>query len=424
MRQTAASVCTCARPLSKSAYTGSGLTTRPKRSLAEARTLRALRVVANLDAGVGGPAESAVNACIATQRAGIANTLVVLVQDESVTRTAGVRARLESEGVTLRTFRPRPRHSDHALRWAVSPRLAAWLGRFAGNYDFVHVHGAWGLSQLAGLLSGLANGRPCVMSPHEALTTFDISEHGPNRLRPAAKALMKRLYLRRLSLIVFSSLLEARDSIPETSRLPQAVIPHPLREALEVPRTEGVAHRSELRIGFLGRFHEKKNLHLLVRAVQSGTRKARLLIAGDGPGRFKADISALAQQIGMQERVEWLGFVEGPRKWEFLDGLDVLAMPSEYESFGMAAAEAMARGTPPVVSNQAGIADLVQRTGSGVVAAPTEASFAHALGTLESDPAALAALAAVGPSCAQAELSLYAYGRALRDAYEDLLRSG
>lgn len=383
-------------------------------------SMRVLRVVASLEAGVGGPAESSVNACIAAQRAGIDNTLAVVLPERSRASTAAVRGRLAEEGVKLRAFAPRPSASFYARRWAVSPALARWLGRFATSYDLIHIHGAWGLSQLAALLASGAHKRPCVMSPHAALMALDFEEEGTNRLRPVAKRAMKRLYLQQLSLIVFSSLLEARDSLPRATVARTTVIAHPLRDAFEIPVTR-LGAREHLRIGFLGRLHETKNVDILIRAVQAGTTNARLLIAGDGPENYKAELERVARQVGMSERIDWVGFVEGNQKWAFIDSLDLLAMPSRYECFGMVAAEALARGTPPVVSDRTGIADLIKRSRFGAVSPPTVEAFAQVFSSFEADRTRLTQWAAAGQAFARQELSFAAYGRAIRREYHALV---
>ena len=53
-----------------------------------------------------------------------------------------------------------------------------------------------------------------------------------------------------------------------------------------------------------------------------------------------------------------------------LAGLDVLAMPSEYESFGLSAAEAMLHGVPVLVSERTGIAEVIARHGGGRITRP------------------------------------------------------
>ena len=61
-------------------------------------------------------------------------------------------------------------------------------------------------------------------------------------------------------------------------------------------------------------------------------------------------------------------------------------MPSLSESFGNSAVEAMAEGTPVIVSPQVGIADSVEQSGAGLVVASNGEAFADALRQLQADP--------------------------------------
>jgi len=163
------------------------------------------------------------------------------------------------------------------------------------------------------------------------------------------RKLLKHSYLRCAALVVFSSALDARDSLPSPTAVRAVVLPHPLREALEVPRTAAQERSNPIQVGFLVRLHEKKNLDVLMRAVRDVSHEARLVVAGDGPASYRKQLRELSVELEMTEQIESLGFLEGSRKWNFLDGIDILAMPSKYECFGMVAAEAMARGTATVV---------------------------------------------------------------------------
>jgi glycosyltransferase involved in cell wall biosynthesis len=122
-----------------------------------------------------------------------------------------------------------------------------------------------------------------------------------------------------------------------------------------------------LRVGFLGRFHPKKNLALLIRALPDS---AFLRVAGDGPEIDRARLRRIADEVGAAERVEWLGFVGAADRADFFDSIDLLAMPSSYESFGLAAAEALAAGVPVLVTPRVGVASLVAEHACGYVVDP------------------------------------------------------
>jgi N-acetyl-alpha-D-glucosaminyl L-malate synthase BshA len=91
---------------------------------------------------------------------------------------------------------------------------------------------------------------------------------------------------------------------------------------------------------------------------------ARLLMIGDGPERSRAEW--LAVQKGIHERVSFLG--KQDRVQEKLAVADVMLMPSELESFGLAALEGMACEVVPVSTRVGGVPELIEHGKNGFLA--------------------------------------------------------
>ena len=83
--------------------------------------------------------------------------------------------------------------------------------------------------------------------------------------------------------------------------------------------------------------------------------EATLVMAGDGPERSPAE--ALAQELGVEKYVEFLGKQDHIER--LLPTAHVLLLPSELEAFGLAALEAMACGVPPVAASSGGVPELI-----------------------------------------------------------------
>lgn len=81
---------------------------------------------------------------------------------------------------------------------------------------------------------------------------------------------------------------------------------------------------------------------------------AKLLLIGDGPERH--NVESLCRQLGICEDVEVLGKLKNPTESLFCS--DLFLLPSETESFGLAALEAMAAGVPVISSNTGGIPEV------------------------------------------------------------------
>lgn len=114
------------------------------------------------------------------------------------------------------------------------------------------------------------------------------------------------------------------------------------------------------------------------------SRPARLLMVGDGPERPRAEEEA--RRLGVAGRVTFLG--ERTEVESLLPGADLFLLPSESESFGLAALEAMACGVPVIGTATGGLPELVEDGVSGRLCAPGDVGgmAAFAAGLL-SDPA-------------------------------------
>ena len=128
----------------------------------------------------------------------------------------------------------------------------------------------------------------------------------------------------------------------------------------------------ELAIGHVGRFNPQKNHPFLLDIFAALLKKepdAVLLLAGGGEGMPK--IQAKAQELGIAERVRFLGVRSDVA--DLMQAMDVFVFPSLYEGLGIALVEAQAAGLPCVVSDtiphEAYLTDLVD---SEKLSAPEE----------------------------------------------------
>jgi glycosyltransferase involved in cell wall biosynthesis len=383
--------------------------------------VKVLSVVVSLDPELGGTQAAATQMMRATQRAGISNTVVAVATSSARERAAAYVRRLEADGVRVEQF-PAVRWLPGADKLGVSLRAMCWLLRRVGQYDVIHVHGVWGLTLITALAAARIRRVPVVVTPHESLTAIDIAT-SQNAIRQRIKLALRAMYLRWTTVFVVNSQLEADTSVPELSADRVNVTYHPVVEP-DTPQTQPrpLGTHEQLRVGFLGRLHPKKNLALVIDAIAELPDHVELVVAGGGS--LLADMQRHAEERGVHGRVEWLGFVSPDERARFLERIDVLVMPSTFESFGMSAAEAMLDGVPVIVSEPTGIAEVIRRHSAGVVVPPDVESVAAAIGRLDADRPALAALAVAGQGAVREELSLEHAGDSLRQAYERALAAG
>ncbi len=121
---------------------------------------------------------------------------------------------------------------------------------------------------------------------------------------------------------------------------------------------------------FLSRIHEKKGCDLLIRAFAKIARTddaMRLVLAGPEHAGLGARLRALGEQLGIADRIVWTGMISGDLKWGMLQIAEAFVLPSHQENFGIAVAEALACGTPVLISNKVNIWREIEQDRAGLV---------------------------------------------------------
>jgi N-acetyl-alpha-D-glucosaminyl L-malate synthase BshA len=122
----------------------------------------------------------------------------------------------------------------------------------------------------------------------------------------------------------------------------------------------------------ISNFRKVKNLPILLQVFNEVQRHipARLALVGDGPEREATE--RLAEEMGIAERVAFLGDQEFVA--DILPAADVFVLPSQHESFGLAALEAMACGVPVVGSRIGGLPEVIVHGETGYLCDPNDVS--------------------------------------------------
>lgn len=141
-------------------------------------------------------------------------------------------------------------------------------------------------------------------------------------------------------------------------------------------------------VAFAGRLVWEKGADILIRAfatVRARLPEAQLVIAGDGPERTR--LRKLAGNLALSSSVRWLGHIDRARMESCFATAWVQVIPSRWrEPFGIAAAEAMMRGTAVVATGTGGLAEFVRHGHTGILTPPNDAdALAEALTSLLSN---------------------------------------
>lgn len=186
---------------------------------------------------------------------------------------------------------------------------------------------------------------------------------------------LERVMLRRASRVSATS-----DSSRDASREIAPDIPVEMVSAGVPAELFGIVRRPKSFLLYFGRldiFH--KGLDTLLEAIAILARERpdiELRIAGRGSSSGK--LQAMIDQLGISRNVQLLGAVTDAERNELLATAAIQLMPSRFEGFGLAAAEAMAAGVPLIASSVGSLPEVVDAPRGGILIPP-------------SDPAALAA---------------------------------
>ena len=133
---------------------------------------------------------------------------------------------------------------------------------------------------------------------------------------------------------------------------------------------------------FLSRIQEKKGCDILIRAfakVASSNVTLHLVMAGPNQNHHQEKLEALAQRLGIANRVTWTGMLQGDVKWGAFYASEAYILTSHQENFGIAVAEALGCGVPVLISNKVNIWREIEADGAGIVNADTLAGSEETL---------------------------------------------
>lgn len=151
---------------------------------------------------------------------------------------------------------------------------------------------------------------------------------------------------------------------------------------IDLPQGPRERSRGPFTVGHLGAFTREKGQDVVI-AVARLLPEVRFILAGEGALRDELQSAA-------PPNVEFPGFVNNLS--DFFSRIDLFAMPSRSEAWGLAALEAMAYGVPVIASDIQGLAEIVEAgRGGWLVPVGDAEALAHSIRDAASDPDRLAA---------------------------------
>ena len=278
----------------------------------------------------------------------------------------------------------------HYRALTVNPHVRGFCQSCLGRFDLVHFYGLYDLLGPAVSYSCRQRGISYVIEPMGMYRPIDRAF----RLKRAWHRWLGIPFWRGASQIVATSEMEQQELLEDGVPPGKLVVRYngiaggsdgapPVRGGF---RAKWGISSDEPLIVFLGRLIPRKGADLLIDAfAQACGQSGQLAIAGpEGEVGYRALLEKHARESGVQSRVIFTGPLYDAEKQSLLADADLFVLPSRYENFANAAAEAMACGVPVIVSEACGIRSLVMDRAGLVIAAEKQALSA-AVGRLLTD---------------------------------------
>jgi glycosyltransferase involved in cell wall biosynthesis len=171
--------------------------------------------------------------------------------------------------------------------------------------------------------------------------------------------------------ILFKRIVNAADTITATGEFlkmavrkyikgdnpPVAVIPFGVKIG---PLDRRPAGSGNVRLIFIKVHHKRYGPDILLHAFRIALDKCPFLfLTMAGEGKMTQRLKKMAMELGINDKVEFIGFIDNSEIPRVLSGHDILVMPSRREGFGVTALEAAASGLPTIATNVGGIPEVV-----------------------------------------------------------------
>ena len=311
-----------------------------------------------------------------------------------------------------------------------SKSLARHLEDTVKDFDIVHVAAFWQLIQVSVSRACRKFNVPYIVSTHGCLMEWGLGRKKWKRV--PFWYLCTRATLLNANAIHYVSNGERIESLKRfKNNLPSYTIPNCLesddyivqperisdyRESLDIPEDTFI-------ISFLSLIRPRKGLELLIKALSKLKDEKLLLIIGGTveSQEYLKGLKEMCREYGIEQKVKWLGLVEPENLSSFYGVSDLFVFPSYEEAFGMVVVEAMACGTPVLISKGVPIWDEVVADGAGWLIDFSPQDIADKIRQLVSDSSLLQSLAEKASQSVRDRYDSDAVASLMKDCYENVL---
>jgi glycosyltransferase involved in cell wall biosynthesis len=326
---------------------------------------------------------------------------------------------VDMDGVIIRYFSC---PSLRRLYWAPAMRRA--LARDIGQFDLVHLHSVFLWPTWAAARAARKHGVRYVISPRGMLVK-DLIRRRSRLVKTAWIRLIEKSNIEHAAAVHVTSQLEANElerfnwHLPHVPIIPNGIEPQTLG-GIEISADINAVTKQQPLVLFLGRLSWKKGLDRLLHAF-AGVSHGHLAIVGTDDEGLSGKIVELSEQLRIADRVHVLPrTVNSTDKERLFNAARLFVLPSYSENFGNTILEAFQHRVPVVATPEVGAADIVQRSGGGLVVSGDPAPLGEAICRLLSDPERARSMGVAGQQYSAAHHTWVAVARRMESLYEGL----
>ncbi|WP_414755103.1 hormogonium polysaccharide biosynthesis glycosyltransferase HpsP [Anabaena sp. CCY 9910] len=334
--------------------------------------MKILQIVPSISLIYGGPSQMVLGLSPALVKAGATVTIITTDSNgDSGQKPLDVplNVPIKQDGYEIIYFRCSP-----FRRYKFSLDLLKWLKIHAHEYDIAHIHALFSPVSSAAATVCRQQKLPYILRPLGTLDPSDLQKK--KQLKKLYVEIIERRNLAGAAAIHFTSEQEAKVSArfgvaTRDLVIPLGVIPPQKKEGNSLVNQLGIPENIPL-ILFMSRIDPKKGLNLLIPALEKLLaigNNFHFVLAGTNPQDpdYEQQIKDQITNSSLRSHSTITGFVTGELKASLLQAADLFVLPSYYENFGIAVAEAMVAGVPVVISDQVHIWQQVRDSESGWV---------------------------------------------------------
>ena len=338
--------------------------------------MKILHIIPSVSLVYGGPSQMVVG--LAKAQAALGHQVTILTTDSNGDRGQApldvlLGVPIQQDGYEILYFRCRP-----FKRYKFSVGLFRWLWANAKTYDIAHIHALFSpVSSISATIARMQK-LPYVLRPLGTLDPADLTKK--QLIKKLYAAVLEKPNLQGAAAIHFTSDQEAKVSerfgvVTNDWVMPLGVMLPEGSQTIEEVRSHYDIPADRPIVLFMSRLEPKKGLELLIPALERLVNDLnfhvdfQVVIAGANPQDpdYATKIKHRIQRSILGDRSTIAGFVTGALKTDLLHCADLFVLPSYYENFGIAVAEAMAVSVPVVISDQVHIHTDITNSNSGWV---------------------------------------------------------